>query len=320
MANLISRSEIATFNACERKHYYAYRERLAPEKSQSPAMARGIIGHAALESYYRAKKAGKSRRQCTDAALEVIDEELAIYANDGKMRPILVHLKSVIEAYISYYWDEKWTILEIEKQYDGDLDGILYGMRVDLLVQDERGDIVLVDHKFLYDFFRETPLKFNPQLALYMHNLRAQGIPVKRAVLNQIRYRNLSDWESQPSKVFLRMDYPVSDVRIRNMVKEFSIHANDIRFLENMPLDVHFMVSSMVLDDKVCGYCPYNPLCNDVLEGRDPTDTKRVLYGYNEYLRKYKDDPDPENGQVPDGESSTTGGFKEILYKSANLW
>lgn len=284
---LISNSRTNTFLTCQRKEYYAFRERLQPlHKNYGKALTRGIIGHAALEAYYHMKQAGYDKEHCTAVAIEQVNIAIDDIPEFTKE---FLQLQDVLLAYIDLYWDEEWEILEVEQKHQSFFDNstveIKYDMRLDLLVKIGK-DIVLVDHKFVYNFFNDKELKMNSQTRKYIKCLRDSGIPVKKAILNQIRYRELKNPNSE--KCFRRTPVISSNTEIDNVATEHNKVATEIYKLHQLPIEEHKSRTTMHIDKNTCTYCAFQPLCKDFLQGIDSTGTKAVLYQDNEYLDAYE--------------------------------
>lgn len=193
-------------------------------------------------------------------------------------------LKRVITRYVEFYKDENWFPVEIERQHETILDnktGLSYGMRLDLLA-DTKGSLVLVDHKFLYNFFSDKELAMATQLQKYLFTLNTNGIPVKTVVINQIRYRELKN--PNPSMIFKRTYVHSSLTERSAIMDEHKRTAKEIHGLKTLDIDAHFSATRMSLDKYTCGSCIFQPLCKDYLQGSLTTETKKALYKTNDYL------------------------------------
>lgn len=285
---LISNSEAKSFLDCERKHYYSFREALKPGR-HGKALTRGIVGHEALEAYYAAKRDGQPKRDCLGFAQEILDNNIDTYPEFSKE---LIQLKSILEKYVEYYWDEPWKILEVESSYSMLLDNstVEYGMRLDLLVEvtagREKGQIQIVDHKYVYDFFTDREKQMNSQLLKYILTLRDNGIDVRKAVLNQIRYRQFKS--PNPEMMFRRDPIVATTTEMQNFFAQYGQVANRIERLYRLDMPEHKRQTTMHIDKTTCGSCAFQPLCKLYLEGQDEERTKRVLYNHNEYIDQYR--------------------------------
>lgn len=282
---MISNSEVGTFLTCERRHFYAFRKNLAA-KRQGKALTRGIVGHEALEAYYGHKKLGMfARQECLGVALEIVD--IAI-ENTPEYTKEFLQLQEVLTKYVDYYWDEPWRILEIEEQHQTPLLDNLdleYPMRLDLLVEvtdgADKGMIVLVDHKFVYDFFPANAVELNPQAIKYMKTLRDNGIMVNKAMLNQIRYRELKSKDL--TKLFRRTPIKSNQLEMDNVLKEHAKVAKKINSLQKLTEEEHLEETTMHLDKNTCSNCSFQPLCKMYLNGKSTQATQDILFIPNSY-------------------------------------
>lgn len=278
---LISNSEVRSFQSCQRKHYYSFRERLAPKEGYSVAVTRGVAGHDALAEFYLQKQVGESKEKCLVEAMRVLD---GYYVDYPDMWTEFGQLKRVLTRYADYYWDENWEPIEIERQHEMFLDNrtdLSFGMRLDLLVS-VKGTLVLVDHKFVYNFFTDKELAMAAQLQKYLHTLNKNGIPVKTAIVNQIRYRDLK--HPDPSMVFKRSYIHSTEYERERVMNEHKKTAKLIEIYKTLDKDAHFAETHMSLDKNTCGSCAFQPLCKSHLLGNSTDDTKAVLYKPNDYL------------------------------------
>jgi CRISPR/Cas system-associated exonuclease Cas4 (RecB family) len=286
---LISNSEVNTFLTCERQHYYAFREGIKPDKGHSKALTRGIVGHEALEAYYAAKMHGESKSDCVGFAQEVLDNNIRHYVEYAKE---LAQLKPIIDRYVDFYWSEPWKILEVESSHSTLLENstVEYGLRLDLLVEvltgRDKGQIIVVDHKFVYDFFNDREKQMNTQLVKYIRTLRKNGIPVRKGVLNQIRYRQMK--ATDPSMMFRRDTVVTAELESKRFMDEFQKIAESIQFYYSLPKDEHKDQTSMHIDKYTCSSCAFQPLCKLYLQGLDEKATKNMLYVHNDYVDQYR--------------------------------
>lgn len=285
---LISNSEVKSYLDCERRHFYSFRKGLKPT-TYSKALTRGIVGHEALEAFYKAKQAGHDKAFCVEAMDIVLKEAMGKHP---EYLPEFAQLDAVLSRYVSHYWDEPWKILEVESPHSMLLgNSIEYGLRLDLLVEvtagRDKGQVIIVDHKFVYDFFTDRELEMNAQQVKYIATLRKNGIPVRKAVLNQIRYRQLKS--PRPDMLFRRSSIHTTEGEIKRFLNEFSKVAVDLNFLYGLTEDEHKEMTKMHIDKTTCGKCSYQPLCKLYLEGIDETRTQRMLYEHNDYIDQYKE-------------------------------
>lgn len=279
----ISNSEVTTWLACRRKYYYQFVLNLQPLK-HSDALNKGVLGHEILAHYYDARIAGESHDSARDFALRKLTEVLS--SNSFGMEIVLA-VRKLLEGYWGYYADDAdWIILACEKEYDVPIsDEFCFVLRLDLLVQERRtGQTVLVDHKFVYDFWSEADLTLNPQFPKYIGALTANGIKIDKAVLNQIRTRSLKN--PTPDDLFRRTISKPSSVKIRNMMIEQVDASREVVEFRELPEAQQKRKALRSINKKTCKGCPVEGLCMSELDGGDvtymiQTDFRQNTYGYN---------------------------------------
>lgn len=289
----VSNTEVSAHNKCENLHRYQFMLPTLSGLGIEPklfglALFRGIVGHAAMEAYYR-------NGQSVEAAVHVLKDEYQIllkhWPDAFKHQEALVELISVFQAYRSYYPTEPFRVIELETVHkvpliEGKVD---YALKLDTLIQfiegPYRGDFAIMDHKFVYNFKSQDELKLNVQLPKYVKTLQKEGITLSKGILNQIRYRNMKD--PDPAKRFQRTFLPYNAAKADRIWKEQQVTAQRIYDARHDP--DYFAVRT--LNDMVCKGCAYARICNIELEGRDlknvidlefqPTGTFNG-YGYGE--------------------------------------
>lgn len=293
---VISNSETSMFQTCERKHYYGFGQRLQP-KRMSDGLTRGIIGHEVLAAYYEALKNGESISLAGESAFKVLEPYFAqaVASGDEDAITLLTQLKIRLQDYFKHYTTDAvaWDILEVEQEYRTTLpSGMEYAMRLDLLVRPKSGpfmgELVLVDHKFVYDFYREDALSMNAQMPKYLGILNANGVSVRHAILNQIRTRVNKTKPMATVDMFRRSDITPTPAEIKNIFSEELLVANRIQGLRE--LDDPFLWESKVtrnMGTMTCPMCPYVSLCKSDLMGQDTRlqkmmDFEEPSYGYEE--------------------------------------
>lgn len=291
---VISNSETSMFNTCQRKHFYAFGQRLAP-KRMSQGLTRGILGHEILAEWYRLLRQGDDVAQATDEALKLFNPFFveAVTNGDEEYTDLLTALKIRVSEYMKIYATDvkAWDILEVESEYRTTLpSGMEYAMRLDLLVRAKSGpytgELVLVDHKFVYDFYKEDALALNPQMPKYLGILNANGINVQVAVLNQIRTRVNKSKPMTDEDKFRRSYLKPTPTEITTIFKEELVVAREIDRLRNIG-DPLIWEANVIrnMGSMTCPMCPYASLCKSDLMGQDTRlqkmmDFEEPVYGY----------------------------------------
>lgn len=281
----ISNSELATWTTCQRKYYYEFDLGLEPRVTGG-ALGRGVLLHSTLAEYYERLKAKATHE---DAVKDARSHLLAAMQSNEYAIDTVTEVDRLLKGYWDYYqgdWD--WEILEVEKSYDLNMEEGLYdySLRLDLLVRvRSTGAVVLVDHKTAYNFWSQDDLSLNPQFPKYLGTLRANGVHVDYALLNQIRTRSLKNPDY--SDLFQRTECRPSRAKVGNSLREQVIGSRQIVEHRNKPLALRESSVVRVLNKQVCGWCSVKELCLSEFDGGDistaiQANFKPRTYGYNE--------------------------------------
>jgi len=280
----ISNSEVSTWLVCKRQYYYGFDLALEPIKFNE-SLSRGLLGHEVLACYYKELQRGRNHETAMATARKFLGEFMGRNVYD---LPIILEVDKILQGYWAYrQGDPNWRILHVEEQFDVFLtQEFEFSMRLDLLVQDiTTGEVILVDHKFVYDFWTQDDLALNPQLPKYIGALRVNGYKVDRAILNQLRYRNLK--EPTPERLFVREPYAPSNQKVVNVVRDQISASQEIVAWKELPLEERGKKAMRILNKVVCRGCPAKVLCQQELDGAPldyliKTEYKQRTYGYNE--------------------------------------
>lgn len=298
----VSNTEVQQANACEGKWAFGFHPEYNYQlRNMGVARTRGILGHSALEIFYKGIKDGRKYEKCAEDALDEIQklriDELKAgdYADADRME-MLNYLDWVLDRYFEYYEEDidNWEILDVEAffatEQTGEVDFYLPS-RLDLVIYQKRGKFAgetsPVDHKFVYDFWKRSKLILNSQMPLYILALRAAryaGKPkpvVRRAIVNQIRTRELknpTDWD-----LFKRDFEPYSSVKIQNVFENHMKSAVHLAYLKRLPLNEALEAIKFAFGSNACEYCDFKALCDATFEEIDPSDAIAATLKPNEY-------------------------------------
>lgn len=309
MTYLVSNSEVSNYLSCERKHYYAHALNLEPINF-STSLSRGIIGHEALAAFYDVIKAWQdSQDQNTvvtpvgvhNEAVEMMNAVVDKYylqtlqqqgfSRKQETLEMLTMLKQLLSRYVDFQHDDMWKIIEVEQSHVMPLfDQYGYGMRLDLLVQftvgPRAGEIWVVDHKFVYDFYSQDTLRINAQMPKYLATVRAEtGLVIKGGILNELRHR-MKKGPMTDAELFRREPLTPSTTRIRNIMKEQIKASEEIMERHALPVEVYGERAKRVMNQMVCKNCSFLEPCMTELDGENislmlATEYKPNSYGYN---------------------------------------
>lgn len=280
----VSNSEAITWLTCQRRWYYQHARNLKPKK-YGDALNRGIIGHEAMQIYYDAIKVGGSTEVAESMARSCL---MSYYSQDSI---VVTELLTIFDNYFAMQApnDSDWIILGVEQKHEIDLgSGEPYVLRYDLLVQERSTNkVVIVDHKFVYDFWTADDLALSPQFPKYKAALRAIGINVDYCLLNQLRYRPIKPENWSLEKLFQRTGNYPSNAKMRNALQEQMTAARQIRQFKLLPLDQQLSQSVPCRNKVNCKNCSFKEPCASEFDGGD-TDyllsefyEENTQYGYN---------------------------------------
>lgn len=279
MPRIISNSEVTAYNECARRHWYQYNHGLQP-RSYGLALTRGIIGHQILEIYYKMIMDGfpvdAAKERCLTQLDNFILEFSANNLTEYDKIMMLTQLRQLIEKYIDFYsegTDKDFRILAVEQTYIAPVDqDVSYGMKLDVLIEIlngvYRGEIVIMDHKFLYNFKSDEELSIDGQLPKYIRTVAGNGIHVTRGIFNQLRYRELKN--PDPDAIF-RRTWVKPSRQAKEQIWQEQVDAS--LEIVNNPRPPRRTLSPLV-----CKNCYFLQICRADLNG-DPTATmKKVDY------------------------------------------
>lgn len=262
----VSNSQVTSWNTCKKQHYYAYGMKLA-KRELDDAPYRGIIGHEALAVYYTTG----SRELALQVVIDELVKQITLDPMDFSKHQILKDLKVLLTKYFDHYERQDYfKVLLVEHELRTPIDeNIEYGMFLDLLIENRKGELWVFDHKFVYNFKSETDLQYDAQQAKYIYTCQQNGFNVKGAIFNQLRHRDVR-WG--PEQLFSRTPAKASVTRVQNIWKEQEDAAKEIVYREEE------FVPRRVLTSAACKYCSFLRICNAELDGIDPSNIIAVDY------------------------------------------
>jgi hypothetical protein len=292
-ARLISNSEVDSRLTCERKHLFSFVfERESKHKSRSLNL--GIIGHEVLAVFYKALQAGLNRIDAEQEAMKYLTQ---LFVSEEYPPDDLATVHVLLSRYFAQdTLTGNVKILEVETDFYLPInDDYWYAMRLDLLVEalvgSMKGHVLLIDHKFTYDFYSYDDLKLNPQMPKYVVPVMHAGYPVKDAYINQIRTRFPSHLIGKKSneELFQRMPVGLTKERIKSALAHQMKMSERIIALRKMPLELQIEESVPVLNKMICRNCPFKNACEMVEDGMSferalGPEYKKRSYGYTKAI------------------------------------
>lgn len=269
----ISNSEVMAWLTCQRKYYYAFDLDLEPKGSDTglmygTALNRGTIVHEALANYYSVladTQPNKNYLLAEGAAMSYLTSMMDKVYDET----FIMEIMQLVRRYFEYAKriQDNWKILAVEEKYEIPVNvDYTFTMRLDLLVN-INGEIVIVDHKTVYDFWHDDDLKMNPQMPKYIGALRFNGMLVQRAIVNQIRTRTKKS-PMTDDELFRECSITPSNTKIRNILTEQFTASDEILKHRALSLEDRSKHVKRTMGKMTCGHCSMLSLCHSELEGQ----------------------------------------------------
>jgi hypothetical protein len=292
----VSHSEVDSYLLCRRKHYYGYG--LSLERiSTSQSLATGTAGHRILEAFYAhllsLSDTAKGQLENFDLALkraysvyqEVMDEGYTDANNRAVLHDILFHEEWGYFAN-EFMVKNGWRVLAVEAEfsliYDTDTQSS-YPFVVDMLVQDPEGRYVVIDHKFVYDFYTPEQTDLQPQIPKYIGALRAMGHEIAYGAYNMLRTRKLKTPAADSMNYFMILK-PNTDRVLNTFMEQLGVAA-EIQALKELSIDEQNKRAYRTANKMVCQSCSFRDICSTELIGGNTELMLRTEYKIRERRR-----------------------------------
>ncbi|MFF5977049.1 PD-(D/E)XK nuclease family protein [Streptomyces sp. NPDC012769] len=281
----ISTSEVATFLTCKQRWMYAHHPSYNLEpRTLGIALTRGVVGHAALEMFYKMIQSGKTFTESESAVMEYLVKKSleAITIGDIDKANMIGQLGPTIQQ---YFTDTKWIldrykIVGVENIVSAPLPGmpdIEFVGRIDLTLENDKGEVSPYDHKFTYNFWSEQSIRMNAQISNYVWALREMGMHSRRGFLNMVRYRD------NAIEKFKQEEVPTNSHLREVFINNHAVAAKDIAELkkrETVGIADGVTRSTSKFN---CEYCPFVDLCYTEASGLDTSAMRQANYRPNSY-------------------------------------
>lgn len=303
----VSHSEVDSYLLCRRKHYYGYG--LSLERvNTSASLATGTAGHTVLESFYREITAHGSTVEEQEAAFQaglakaheaftqIVKDGYEDANNRARLEDVLFN-----ETY-GYFANEflvrkGWRILAVEKEFNlvyDDETGASYPFVVDMIVQDPEGNYVVVDHKFVYDFYTPEQTDLQPQIPKYIGALRALNYDIAYGAYNMFRTRKIKEPTAESNNYFMILK-PNNSRITHTFVEQISV-ASEIQALKELELEEQSKRAYRTANKMVCQSCSFRDICSTELVGGNVELMKKTEYKIRE-RKQFVATPDKENNE-----------------------
>jgi hypothetical protein len=274
----VSHSEVDSYLLCRRKHYYGYS--LSLERvSTSHSLATGTAGHRILETFYKtllsAGETADKQLNAWDQAITTAQQEYETIVSEGyEDAPNRALLHDILFnddwGYFAneYMTRAGWTIMAVEAEfslvYDEDKQSS-YPFVVDMIVKDTEGRFVVIDHKFVYDFYTPEQTDLQPQIPKYIGALRAMNYEIGYGAYNMLRTRKLKTPDSGSMNYFMILK-PNTERVLNTFMEQLGVAA-EIQALKELPIEDQSKRAYRTANKMVCQSCSFRDICSTELIG-----------------------------------------------------
>ncbi|MFN9421144.1 MAG: PD-(D/E)XK nuclease family protein, partial [Pirellula sp.] len=204
---LLTYSALNTFRNCPRKYKNRYLDNLRP-RERAEALSFGSVVHTAIELWYRSQNA-ESRLRDVLAYIDNAFENRVVDSN----QMVQWHLATaMIRGYAERYGTEEFEIVEVEKEFVGEIRNPDTGRqsqtfriagKVDGIVRCHDG-LYLLEHKTAstVDASYLDKLWTDTQIALYCYYLRELGYPIVGVIYNVLLKSRLKQGKGETQEEY----------------------------------------------------------------------------------------------------------------------
>ena len=275
MVTTVSHSEIESYLLCERKHFYGYAMGIQ-RIEESAALNRGTLGHKVLETYYKTILEGAANIIAENRAMNYLKSQFGIASSD-----LIDEVAKLVKFHFMAAPFANYKILAVEQEYVLPIsDDLAYPFVVDLIVQDPAHKIVLVDHKFTYDFYTQKQMGTMPQIPKYIGALRALGMNVDYGLYNILRYRKMAHPELSDRNQLIEIR--PTEARILRTFEECLQAVEQVTERKSHTLLEQSKLDLRISSKMVCDSCSYNNICVAELNQTNPDLVLRSEYKLRE--------------------------------------
>jgi hypothetical protein len=294
---IISHSEVDSLLLCRQRHFYAFGDKydetsekggLEPREF-SDALYRGIVGHKGLEMFYKTIEADGTTAEALNACISAV-QAYSLQPNpkydiltDLSVRILPNYVAQVAADMLAAGWKVKAVehtyMLEIPTQ----MGNMVYPFTPDLIMRSPDKRNVVIDHKFLYNFYNQSEIDLLPQIPKYMAALKALGLPIHYGMYNMLRWRAVRDQSIEAN--FRQREFEPTPERlkhafllqVRGMERIATLKAKGTEaWRKEVDLD-------RVQNGMICKSCPFKRLCATEMSGGDATLMRKLDFQVNSY-------------------------------------
>lgn len=279
MIEVISYSELAQFDTCERKYHYSFDLGLRPIEL-SEAIATGTKGHKLLQSFYECMKEGKTLEE---SILVIQRKAKSLIASQSPIEVgSLLKAWNIVDNYIRKTdFGTKKPIL-IENRFllpatmlsdSPSISHIQIGFTPDVVFERTGGWLDVEDSKFIGKAWPQAKLDHFRQNKLYYIFLKRMGYKVSRC---SVKFFNTTTGKIREESTTL------TEVEEDIITRDFVRGLEEIVSYRAQP-DTFKKLSRRTMNYYTCQYCFFARPCKLEEQGKDATNMLKNQYMKNEY-------------------------------------
>jgi len=282
---IVSHSEVDTYLLCQRRHYYAFGEKLQ-KKHLSESLQRGIAGHSMMEAFFNAFRDTNS----FDYAIDQVDSRFGTLLSptmDPKELKMLTELQVRVIGYLKYFEStiRQWEVKHVEQTFKVPLTksvipGLTFAFTPDLIIF-HNGRHHVVDWKFPYNFYGATEISLLPQIPKYISALRMLDMIVGKGYYGMIRYRSLKT--PNAPQLYKLQEHTPNRANLERTWKEYYQVVQEIAHLKTQYGDNWENQVKRVGNQLVCRSCAFKELCAAEKDGSDGLRIRKEMYVKSTY-------------------------------------
>lgn len=281
---IISNSDIASFQKCERRWYYERYLGIRPKEYPEP-MEVGSFGHLLMEDIFTEVLNGADYDKAIKAANPRL-KDLLTDPSESSLAKSKVY-KNVL-AFVAYYFEQPWKVVGIEEKSTHPVSlGLEFGYTPDLRLEwtmgPKRGQQFILDYKFTGQYWNDREINLFQQVPKYIaYKNKIDGLNIRDGAVVLLNTRATSS--DTGNKLFLVKWVPLNKVKLETIMRENEIMMERIKpYYTATPEHVRNMVVRTV-NTQVCKLCFFaDDLCPMEFEGKDVTRVMAYNYEKNEY-------------------------------------
>lgn len=277
MTEIVSYSELYSFDTCQRLHMYRHTMNLRPIK-ESDALATGNKGHKLLQPFYEGLREGMSKEEALFHASRLAEK---LMKEEDRADFPLLKAWVMVERFVRENEFTAKTVL-VENRFlipastlspDSRLVDVQIGFTPDLVLEYFNKVLIIEDAKFVQRAWSKSKLNRYTQLKIYQLLLNLLGYNVKRCSIRMFNTSGNGSITEIPAGIKNAEDAKTVQ---RDLVESI------IQLIEYKRNGVVFN-ARRTNNYTACQYCRFEYVCTQQAEGKDVSKTLKYEFVKSNY-------------------------------------